>query len=230
MKEIFRYNYQEDTLHISTLPSEATVTWFYHRNATCPVSHGSISTYTQPVQSSSNFSAELKCGVLHLFLVVFIKLLILGHRQMVPPVTNFPCRATTENHSGNLAKSRDLNVFVLIIHIYLCIHQDTFSHERRNFEIHKLGWSSSWPCRPFSCYQNALHSVTLFFTSSERDKPRKQQSLSISRPVSWKHSGQISLLHYYQPEKESSLSRKSLTTTTRSPRPDLRRTCNGDFA
>ena len=97
------------------------------------LSQNNLHIYTATVQSWSDLSAELKCVVLHLFLVIFLKLFILGHSEMVLPVTNLPCR-TTENQSGISAKSRDFVSY----HAHLVFYQITFSHERRNLEIHNM--------------------------------------------------------------------------------------------
>lgn len=42
-----------------------------------------------------NVYGKFQCGTLHLVLVVFLKLFILGHSEMVLPVTNLPCRSIT---------------------------------------------------------------------------------------------------------------------------------------
>lgn len=92
------------------------------------ISHGPVT-----VKLYSNFSAELKSGVLHLLLVVFIKLFILGDGEMVLPVTNSAWRTTDHPVIGSWSSD---DVSCHRNEIITFKNQVTFSQERRNFKLH----------------------------------------------------------------------------------------------
>lgn len=78
------------------------------------------------------FYGKVQCGTLHLVLVVFLKLFILGHSEIVLAVTNLPCRSIIVISILSILLPED-KCFTLIINFRL---DGTFSDEGRNIEIH----------------------------------------------------------------------------------------------
>lgn len=78
------------------------------------------------------FYGKFQCRTLHLVLVVFLKLFILGHSEMVLPVTNLPCRSIIVSSILSILLPED-KYFTLITDFRV---DGTFSDEGRNVEIH----------------------------------------------------------------------------------------------
>lgn len=124
-----------------------------------------------------NFYRKFQCGTFHLVLVIFLKLFILGHGEMVLPVTNLPCRSITIISSLNfyLKTKTWLSFQTLDLTVPFLMKEETLKFIPTNPDRLTLLF--------VFILSNCTRSMILSISSGEGDKPRKEESFSISPPA-----------------------------------------------